>query len=176
MPDKHENTTNFEHIKALVRDLHITRNVSRPDENAVQPSGLSIARNIVHHLNTEYGPHRVGLHNKQAYIEDDASDTNTSSLDLSVSAPSKKSPDSAMTIPSLVVTDVNEPLDLLTTTQRRFSQLYSGLRRLSASHTVGCTQLKSTNLKHWLIPALGKREHAAIETVLSCLLYIIVVV
>lgn len=40
-------------------------------------------------------------------------------------------------IPSVMVNDVNEPLDLISTTQRRFSQLYSGLRRLSTSNTVG---------------------------------------
>lgn len=41
------------------------------------------------------------------------------------------------TIPSVMVNDVNEPLDLISTTHRRFSQLYSGLRRLSTSSTVG---------------------------------------
>lgn len=40
-------------------------------------------------------------------------------------------------IPSVMVNDVNEPLDLISTTQRRFSQLYLGLRRLSTSNTVG---------------------------------------
>lgn len=40
-------------------------------------------------------------------------------------------------IPSVMVNDVTEPLDLIATTQRRFSQLYSGLRRLSTSNTVG---------------------------------------
>lgn len=40
-------------------------------------------------------------------------------------------------IPSVMVNDVTEPLDLISTTQRRFSQLYSGLRRLSTSNTVG---------------------------------------
>lgn len=40
-------------------------------------------------------------------------------------------------IPSVMVNDVNEPLDLISTTHRRFSQLYSGLRRLSTSNTVG---------------------------------------
>lgn len=61
--------------------------------------------------------------------------------------------ESNFSIPSVVVIDVNEPLDLLQSTQRRFSQLYSGLRRLSTSHTVGsctnkCKKQKSAQRSH----------------------------
>lgn len=82
--------------------------------------------------------------------EDDASDTNTSSLDVPLTsiisttlACSKRSKEildndtNHFSIPSVVVTDITEPLDLISSTQRRFSQLYSGLRRLSTSNTVG---------------------------------------
>lgn len=162
MPSPQEETPNYEHIKALLRDLHITRNVSRPDdESNVKPANnvhpmhqhsascksTPIAQKlIVQQMSTVNGPRRATIEHCQFYIEDDdASDTNTSSLDISVSSTphlfNKRTKattlDPNYTIPSVVITDVNEPLDLLTSTQRRFSQLYSGLRRFSTSHTVG---------------------------------------
>lgn len=160
---------NYEHIKALVRDLHYTQNVSRP-EHLVNSSGNNVKHHhvspcksvshaqklIVHQLHpNENGPCRAIIENSEFYIgeEDETSDTNTSSLDISIVSPSNQcnskrhnhfntkginnTLDANFTIPSLVITDVNEPVDLITSTQRRFSQLYSGLRRFSTSHTVG---------------------------------------
>lgn len=165
MPNAQEDTSNYEHIKALVRDLHITRNVSRPDHSAnvngnntqhiVKPTAISIAQQlIVHQLSTLNGPCRATIEPHKNFIEEDeTSDTNTSSLDLSLSSPASLQTqcnnntkrtkgtisDAHFSIPSVIITDVNEPLDLITSTQRRFSQLYSGLRRFSTSHTVGMT-------------------------------------
>lgn len=162
MPSPQEDTPNYEHIKALLRDLHITRNVSRPEveSNAKTANNVhqiyqhsasckripTAQKLIVQQMSTMNGPRPATIENCRFYIEeDDASDTYTSSLDISVSStphPFNKRTkattlDSNFTIPSVVITDVNEPLDLITCTQRRFSQLYSGLRRFSTSHTVG---------------------------------------
>lgn len=164
MPNNHEEKPNYNHIKALVRDMHMTRNVARPENACVQngnkvhqlPSKASLApcktisnaHKLARQLSTFSVPHTVNFDENAVFIEeDDASDTNTSSLDLSQSAPTcdkrdalhkgMATPDSNFAIPSVVITDLNESMDLITSTQRRFSQLYSGLRRLSTSHTVG---------------------------------------
>lgn len=169
----------YEHIKVLVRDLHITRNVARP-EHLDNPSGdpdrshaaastvsmqpmtacehVSLAQKlIVHQLcPSANGPRRATIDTTDFYIEeeDETSDTNTSSLDMSPMTPTSmqcakriqnghysgkgsNTLDGNLSIPSVVITDVNEPVDLITSTQRRFSQLYSGLRRFSTSYTVG---------------------------------------
>lgn len=52
-------------------------------------------------------------------------------------------------LPSVMVNDIIEPLDLISTTQRRFSQLYSGLRRLSTSSTVGFDTQRRNTSKWW---------------------------
>lgn len=174
MPNITEDTPNYQHIKALVRDLHMTRNVARPDHligssannnninnntNSIIHSAtstscksVSIAQKlIVHQLSSMNGPRKATIEDSQIFIEDDyedVSDTNTSSLDLSISLPSvnkraRGTYDVNFSIPSVVITDINEPLDLITSTQRRFSQLYSGLRRLSTSHTVGIPKSKN---------------------------------
>lgn len=177
MPNsQRQDTTNYDHIKALVRDMHMTRNVARPEQLAnvriVQTANnvhqmhsmasitpcqtISIAQKLlVRQLSTFGASHTVHFDENAVFIEeDDASDTNTSSLDLSQSLAAAShlcqkrgdhhhhhkgnaTSDSNYAIPSVVITDSNEPLDLLSSTQRRFSQLYSGLRRLSTSHTVG---------------------------------------
>lgn len=146
MPNPQEDTQNYEHIRALVRDLHITRNIARPEhlvETSTSCKNVSIAQKlIVHQLNALNGPCKATVDHSNFFIEDDDASTNTSSLDLSLTLPNNKrtkgtSIDTNFSIPSVVITDVNEPLDLITSTQRRFSQLYSGLRRFSTSHTVG---------------------------------------
>lgn len=199
MPNTQEE--NYEHIKALVRDLHYTQNVSRP-EHLVNSSGnhvkhhhhasacknvknVSLAQKlIVHQLHpNENGPCHAIIENSEFYIgeEDETSDTNTSSLDISIVSPSNQSNskhhnhfnvkginntlDANFTIPSLVITDVNEPVDLITSTQRRFSQLYSGLRRFSTSHTVGMAT-QNTKKKHILTPHTDQ-QHAIELCVLS---------
>lgn len=175
---------NYEHIKALVRDLHMTRNVARPEHLVDTPASrnhhmasavttcqqhVSHAQKlVVHQLGmSDDGPNRATIDCTAFYIEeeDETSDTNTSSLDISMVVPttnqnSKRNHnhtnhfhgkgcntlDANFTIPSVVITDVNEPIDLITSTQRRFSQLYSGLRRFSTSHTVGmASKIPNTN-------------------------------
>lgn len=163
-----EDTPSYDHIKALVRDLHMTRNVARPEQLVSINSGhhqnhhshprtvkstpcksVSIAQKlIVHQLNPLNGPSRATIEENAIFIEEDeemaedeTSDTNTSSLDISI-CNNKRGKGGTMvdpnfTIPSVVITDITEPADLITSTQRRFSQLYSGLRRFSTSHTVG---------------------------------------
>lgn len=179
----------YEHIRALVRDLHITRNVARPEHLdsssgnhhrshsaavSMQPvatcENVSLAQKlIVHQLCPSVnGPRRATIDSTDLYIEeeDETSDTNTSSLDISpmtstsmqctkrtqnghYSAKGSNTFDGNLSIPSVVITDVNEPVDLITSTQRRFSQLYSGLRRFSTSHTVGIWQKSNQTYTYW---------------------------
>lgn len=160
MPFTQDDAQNYEHIKALVRDLHMTRNVARPENDSSAQSthlihqrsssckNIPIAQKLtVQHMSILNGrPHKAKIEDCKFYIQDDddASDTNTSSMNVSVSSipnPCNRrvkgvTLDGTFTIPSVVITDVTEPLDLITSTQRRFSQLYSGLRRFSTSHTV----------------------------------------
>lgn len=151
MSRNHENASNYLHIKALVRDLHTTRNVARPHHsenptaNDVQQvnSVTSVAQKLLtHHPNLINERCIEIFDDNDIFVDDDTtSDTNTSSLDLSLRSPAflgnkRSDGNTNMPVPSVIITDVNESLDLITTTQRRFSQLYSGLRRLSGSHTV----------------------------------------
>lgn len=153
---------NYEHIKALVRGLHITKNVARP----------SIHQNENHHQLDAAAQHTIKSTNppitdaqllfvKQlesltvpSDVDDDESycdegdrkhigrqrlSHSAALLPQHLSAATRDREnvhDADLHVPSVVITDVNEPLDLLSSTQRRFSQLYSGLRRFSASHTV----------------------------------------
>lgn len=168
MPITQDDVPNYEPIKALVRDLHMTRNIARPETNYnTKSTDLMDQRSrscknspnaqklIIQHMNIlNGGPHKAQIENCKFYIEndDDASDTNTSSMNVSVSSiphPCNRRAkgltfDGSFSIPSVVITEVNEPLDLITSTQRRFSQLYSGLRRFSTSHTV-CMPNKMAN-------------------------------
>lgn len=128
----------------------------RPHLMTAKPcKNLAIAQSIkVHHLGAK--SHHVIIDDDATKCikevneeeEEDTSDTNASPLiDVPITFPkqqqhqrSKRSQsitsDISYNIPSVVVTDVHEPLDLFSSTQRRFSQLYSGLRRLSTSNTV----------------------------------------
>lgn len=157
MSRNHEDAPNYQHIKALVRDLRTTRNVARPENlkaNNVQQvnstmkacESISVTQKLLAQQFTR--PHLINERRIEIYDdndifvdEDNTSDTNTSSLDLSMQSPAflcaKRSEGNAnIAVPSVIITDVNESLDLITSTQRRFSQLYLGLRRLSGSHTV----------------------------------------
>lgn len=156
MSDGDGNNANYEHIKALVRDIHVTKNVARPDQFAAarprtqcvtssEPVGVvhrqfldvdhlrspttqrSLSLAVITTTNANYGAAAFSAHPDRAPI-DDATDTlamHASHLD-----------ESNLNVPSVIITDATEPLDLFHSTQRRFSQLYSGLRRLSTSHTV----------------------------------------
>lgn len=153
--NNNNNVTNYKHIKALVRDLHMTKNVPRPRSNNTQliPStnssnvqlvqnGFESKRKLVHQLEL-----RTSSDAEEDESYTDEGDThNKNALDIWTSTNHKLSAavfqhrrqnDVHLEIPSLIITDVNGPQDLLASTQRRFSQLYSGLRRLSTSHTVG---------------------------------------
>ncbi|XP_031633089.1 kinase D-interacting substrate of 220 kDa isoform X3 [Contarinia nasturtii] len=204
-----EDSQNYKHIKALVRDLHMTRNVARPEQlvsinsannvyhhnNHSHPrtvkstpcKNVSIAQKlIIHQLNTLNGPSRATIEENAVFIEEDeemeedeeeASDTNTSSLDISLSSPPNTNKrnkcgttthDPNYTIPSVVVTDINEPVDLITSTQRRFSQLYSGLRRFSTSHTTlnRCGDSMGTLSRH-LLQYIESNDLSGLKTFLD---------
>lgn len=178
MSNNHDEKPNYQHIKALVRDLHTIKNVARPDQLATTitttttttttsttnanhvprlhsmasmpfKSVLVPPKLIAHQFHSMHTACNV-LDDTFIEEDDDASDTNTSSLDAPLTSiitaahpANKRSKENGhdinytIAIPSVVVTDLNEPLDLITSTQRRFSQLYSGLRRFSTSNTVG---------------------------------------
>lgn len=155
--DDNKNVRNYEHIKALVRDLHMTKNVPRPISNTTQSisstnssnvqlvkNGLESKHKLVHQL--ELRTSSDGEED-ESYTDEGDTHNNNGLLFNSWKPTNHKLPvavfqhrrqnDVHLEIPSLIITDVNGPQDLLTSTQRRFSQLYSGLRRLSTSHTVG---------------------------------------
>lgn len=156
--DDDNNVTNYKHINALVRDLHMTKNIPRPTGNSTQlisssnssnvqlvKNGLESKRKLVHQLELrtssdaeadESYTDEGDTHNKNALLLDTWTPTNHK-FSATVLFPHRRQNDAHLEIPSLIITDVNGPQDLLTSTQRRFSQLYSGLRRLSTSHTVG---------------------------------------
>lgn len=161
MPNKHDDTTNYQHIRTLVRDLHTTKNVARPEQLAnfmnaknvhqmhsmtSTPSVTLPQKLIAHQFKSLQNACTVMLDDTFIEEEDETSDTNTSSMDVPLTTAAhpthrqhikENGNDVNFNIPSVIVTDINEPLDLITSTQRRFSQLYSGLRRLSTSNTVG---------------------------------------
>lgn len=179
---------NYQHIEALVRDLHSARNIAQPEKfpkpNAIHPNNSIVMttnpcrgvisnthhahhRLMAHQLNSVHPPPSLGMIiDEEEFVSTDAvvrtndTDTNTNtdhppdvSLRFPLNNSSAKNPKSfgndvhcststtpitpISPIPSVMVNDVTEPLDLISTTQRRFSQLYSGLRRLSTSNTVG---------------------------------------
>lgn len=159
--NENNNVTNYKYIKALVRDLHMTKNVPRPTSNITQlisstnssnvqlaQNGLESKRKLVHQLEL-----RTSSDAEEDESYTDEGDTHNKNV-LDIWTPSnhkfsatifqhRKQIDAHLEIPSLIITDVNGPQDLLASTQRRFSQLYSGLRRLSTSHTVGLHKYNS---------------------------------
>lgn len=162
MPNNHEDATNYDHVKALVRDLHTTRNDARPEQLAtayvqniqnlqqMRPlkttsySNVSLPQKLaVHQFKSMHNVCTAMFDDTFIEEEDDASDRNndvpftTATQQIYRQRNKENGNDINITVPSVVVTDVHEPLDLIQSTQRRFSQLYSGLRRLSTSNTVG---------------------------------------
>lgn len=110
---------------------------------------------MIHHLSPVHPPPSLGMIvDEEEFVSSDVVD---GTKDVNVKSNTNHPPDISLKlpannkthkiigndvicttpIPSVMVNDVNEPLDLISTTQRRFSQLYSGLRRLSTSNTVG---------------------------------------
>lgn len=136
-----ENKTNYEHIKALVRDIHVTKNVARPDQlinsTLINNHNDTTSR---HSTNRSESPIRQRL----LPTELDRSMTGITICDAADkhAAHQNHMDESNLIVPSVIITDATEPLDLFQSTQRRFSQLYSGLRRLSTSHTVWNTIVK----------------------------------
>lgn len=147
----------YEFVKTLVRNLHMTKNVSRPDDhnhNTSRPAAIhkSVAEELM--FNRLDG---INLHSSVSDIDDSYNEgddvgrlgehkygdrahgrgqPNTHDLSKKYASPTHHQSNCSLNIPSVVITDANEHEDLFASTQRRFSQLYSGLRRFSTSHTV----------------------------------------
>lgn len=149
---------NYQHIKALVRDIHVTRNVARPNPFDSQPQTLCVTPNEtlgVTHRQLHDADHIRSTMEKRSLTLMTNTNTNSSTCHRSASTNDtdrisngdtvdahtidknkSHSDECILNVPSVIITDATEPLDLFHSTQRRFSQLYSGLRRLSTSHTV----------------------------------------
>lgn len=150
----------FEFVKTLVRDLHMTRNVARPDEDKrltkknASDAGihLSVAEKLLFNRLDGNSQQSSVSDIESAYNEGDNISRSSGNRDIDLingkrlphvddllkkSAPSTHHQSNcSLNIPSVIITDANEHADLFSSTQRRFSQLYSGLRRFSTSHTV----------------------------------------
>lgn len=138
----------YDFVKTLVRDLHTIRNVSRPDDT----KSHNTSRAAVHMSAAEKLLfNRLDDNNHQSSVSDledsynEGDDVNrdigkrqshANNLLKKIASSTHHHSNCSLNIPSVVITDANEHVDLLSSTQRRFSQLYSGLRRFSTSHTV----------------------------------------
>lgn len=161
------NPNEYQYIKALVRGLHIPKNVARPDGSLLYPDrgcndepDTTSATDDDDELDEE--DDRLSTVNevtttssrRSSDLRLSKSELNrlrkqhkqTLRLNKKSAQPAHHRSNHSLNIPSVVVTSANEHTDLLTSTQRRFSQLYSGLRRFSTSHTV-CW----TNLFYWRV-------------------------
>lgn len=161
------NPNEYEYIKALVRGLHIPKNVARPDGALLSPHPTSRSS---YPLNPNSDtPEQDTTSATDDEEEEEEEEDRLPSLDEANASgrrgsgmkitynelsrlrkqhkqtlrhnrkgqqPSHHRSNHSLNIPSVIVTGANEQTDLLTSTQRRFSQLYSGLRRFSTSHTV----------------------------------------
>lgn len=153
------NPNEYQYVKALIRGLHIPKNVARPDDSLLYPSrGFNDEPDTTSVTDEEDEPDEE---DRLSTVDEGPASNRRNSSDLRLSKAeltrlrkqhkqtlrqNKKSPqpfhhrsNHSLNIPSVVVTGANEHTDLLTSTQRRFSQLYSGLRRFSTSHTVCST-------------------------------------
>lgn len=152
-----ESANEYEFVKTLVRDLHITKNVSRPDGHKRHATNIytnnNKSRAAIHMSDAEkLLLNQLDDNNRQSSVSDieelynegdDVGRSNESKRKIHNNELLKKNVSSShhqsncsLNIPSVVITDANEHIDLFSSTQRRFSQLYSGLRRFSTSHTV----------------------------------------
>lgn len=149
------NSNEYEYVKALVRGLHVPKNVARPDMNRSHSApntraSLRAAESNSVLLDKLKSVSMSDDDDDDDYERDESdkfdkplqTDINPMLKSRFLNAPYKipttgrRHSNFSLSIPSVIVTGANENLDLLTSTQRRFSQLYSGLRRFSTSHTV----------------------------------------
>lgn len=162
----HHPMSKYEHIESLIHGLHTAKNIAQPEQNfnPNQSHSHPYRSNVSNHssqlkhmppLSTSSSssapsPLAMIIDEDEFLAADDVKHTtvmgshtpNPSSLTARrhthTGAPKGMANDiSGISIPAVMVNDVIEPLDLISTTQRRFSQLYLGLRRLSTSNTVG---------------------------------------
>lgn len=151
----------------MVRNLHTTLNVSRPVDTkgrkkkpaSAPPNHMSEAEKLLFN--------RLDVKNQDSSISD-LEDTYDEGDDVSrplgeirdairrvpvhdlpknIVSSAHHHSNTSLNIPSVIITDANEHVDLLSSTQRRFSQLYSGLRRFSTSHTVWKTHSHTTPME-----------------------------
>lgn len=151
-------------VRTLIRDLHITRNVSRPASNGkLLKKPKSVRKGVIPKVHAGAADRSSALRKSfrsSAIDEDDTNEEDDGEVSVteldegdegrrSRSVPimqpkgaraidkrSTHQSSASFNVPSLVVTGPVEPIDIISSTQRRFSQLYSGLRRFSVSHTV----------------------------------------
>lgn len=170
------NTSNeYNIIRTLIRDLHITRNVSRPitSSTSLSPNGkLLNKQKSIKKANKSSRIFRKSYRTTSTIDEDDTNedddedeiserdegDEGRRSHSVPIFKTIKDKPIDKLTthhssasfnVPSVVITSPNEPIDIISSTQRRFSQLYSGLRRFSVSHTV--KEIQITTFLRWNI-------------------------
>lgn len=159
--------SNYQHIKTLVSDLHTAKNHAHPEQLLLNsPDANNPKKSLLMKMHPCQSPvsnshHKLMVHQLSSVHpppplcmivddEDRANDRNinttTNSVTLrlpSICGNTKTSKGIAndvnctSIVPTVMLNDVHEPLDLISTTQRRFSQLYLGLRRFSTSNTVG---------------------------------------
>lgn len=160
------NSNEYKYVRTLVRDLHVTGNVARPATNgkllSLKYKSRASKKNPsakVHVGDADKVPELRKLYRSKLIEADDTGeddDDDNSERDegdegkRSHSVPlmqskMRKTPDRnavhrsncSLNVPSVVVTGpTTDQIDIIASTQRRFSQIYSGLRRFSASHTV----------------------------------------
>lgn len=144
------NPDEYQYIKALVRGLHIPKNVKRPDGTLLSPRRNDEPDTVSATTDDDDDDYerlstveeKVSTYRRSSELRLTKSELNRlrkqhkQTIRANRKQPAHHRSYNSLNVPSVVVTGVNEHTDLLTSTQRRFSQLYSGIRRFSASHTV----------------------------------------
>lgn len=189
MSNHHQHMRSYQHVESLVRDLHTAKNIVQPEQFASQDANFSNrshsthpCRSTVSNAHHKFGVHHLGppspplsmIIDEDEFVATDHvnnNNNNASVVDIATKSLATKHGDNAskskenaheidgLTIPAVMVNDVSEPLDLISTTQRRFSLLYSGLRRLSTSNTVGVTCSKSIAEKMMMMMMLTMKQN-----------------
>lgn len=164
---KNDHLSNYEHIESLVHSLHTPNhlahpeNIHSPDTNYPHLLAKHPCRSTVSNAH-----HKFMVHSQLSrmpspppsslamIIDEDELPITDNSHTVTHHGHTSTSKGIAndihgIPLPAVMVNDVVEPLDLISTTQRRFSQLYLGLRRLSTSNTVGlCVQRCKKIISH----------------------------
>lgn len=152
------NPNEYEYVKALVRGLHVTKNVMRPDLSRSHSTPNTRASLRVSEAQSVLLDKLKSVSMSDDDDDDDDERDESDKFDkpletdknpminprfsnmaierCKLTTGGRRHSNFSLNIPSVVVTGANENTDLLSSTQRRFSQLYSGLRRFSTSHTV----------------------------------------